>query len=102
IYARGERVDDERFIGARKLHDAEQGIVGGLAQELCVDGNDRMLGEPLASSGEFRSGRNQIHVNRSLAESAFMSRVLRRIQALHFEEVRVASRCDKATSVLIS
>ena len=80
VDALGQRVDHDRFLGARHLHDAEQGIVGCLAQEFRIDGDDRVPGEAGANRREFRSGGNQIHeqsitlqTGRS-AESADMSR----------------------------
>ena len=57
----GQRIDHDRFLGARHLHDAEQGIISRLAQEFRIDGNDRVPGEAGANRGEFRSGGNQIH-----------------------------------------
>ena len=56
-----QRVDHDGFLRARHLHDAEQGIVSRLPQELGVDGDDLVLGEPGAGGGEVGSGGNQIH-----------------------------------------
>ena len=61
VDALGQRVDHDRFLGARHLHDAEQGIIGRLAQEFGIDGDDRVPGEAGANGCEFRSGGNQIH-----------------------------------------
>ena len=55
VDAVGQRVDHDSLVRARHLHHAEQGIIGGLAQELGVDGDDRMLGEARASLREFGS-----------------------------------------------
>ena len=57
----GQRIDHDRFVCARHLHHAEQGIIGGLAQEFGVDGDDRVLGETGANGREVRGGGNQIH-----------------------------------------
>jgi hypothetical protein len=54
VDALGQRVDHDRFLRARHLHHAEQGIVGRLAQEFGVDGDDRVFGEAGAGGGEFR------------------------------------------------
>ena len=54
IDALGERIDHDRFVGARHLHHAEQGIIGGFPQELGVDGDDRVPGEAVAGGREFR------------------------------------------------
>ena len=93
VDARRQRVDHDRFLRARHLHDAKQRIIGGLSQEFGIDGDDRVFREPGANRGEFRGGGNQIHersitlLRRRSAESADMSRVLRRIRALHFRNV---------------
>ena len=72
VDALGQRIDHDRFLGARHLHDAEQGIIGRLAQEFGIDGDDRVLGEAGANSGEFRGGGNQIHERSiTLLETAF-------------------------------
>ena len=52
---------DELPSALAHLHDAEQGMVGRLPQELGVDGDDLVLGEPGAGGGEVGSGGNQIH-----------------------------------------
>ncbi len=95
IDAVGQRIDDDRFLRARHLHHAKQRIIGRLAQEFGVDGNDRVFGETAANGGEFRIGSDQIHERsmtlrkRRSAERADMSRVLRRIRALHLRRRRV-------------
>ena len=61
VDALGQRIDHDRFLRARHLHDAEQRIIGRLTQEFGIDGDDRVLGEAGANGGEFRSGGNQIH-----------------------------------------
>ena len=43
VDAGGERVDHDGFVGRGHLRDAQQRIVGGLAQELGVDGDERVL-----------------------------------------------------------
>ena len=53
VEARRQGVDDDGFIGAGDLRDAEQRIVGRLAQELGVDRDERMRGKP-------RAGRQQV------------------------------------------
>ena len=40
IDARRERIDDHRLVRARHLRDAEQRVIGGLAQEFGVDGDE--------------------------------------------------------------
>ena len=61
VDARGQRVDHDRFVGARHLHDAEQGIVGRLAQEFGVDGDDRVL-----ASRAQAAARSEVVVIRSM------------------------------------
>ena len=61
VDALGQGVDDDRFLGARHLHDAEQGIIGRLAQEFRIDRDYRVLGEARGNGCEFRGGGNQIH-----------------------------------------
>ena len=61
VDAGGQRVDHDGLVGARHLHHAEQGVVGRLPQELGVDGDDRVFGEPGAGGGEVGGGGNQIH-----------------------------------------
>ena len=53
IDAGRERVDHHGLVGARHLRDAEQRIVGGLAQELGVDGDEGVARQPLAGGGQF-------------------------------------------------
>ena len=91
VDARRQRVDDDRFLGAGHLHHAQQRVVGGLAQELGIDGDDGVLGQSAAGSREVSGGGNQIHerpmtlgISRS-AESAVMSRGSKRIRALHWD-----------------
>ena len=57
----GQGVDHHRFLGARHLHDAEQGVIRGLAQELRIDCYDRVFREAGTDGGEFRGGGNQMH-----------------------------------------
>ena len=109
IDALGQRVDHDRFVRACHLNDAEQGIIGRLAQELGIDGNNPVLGEAVADGCEFRSCGNQIHERsitlprRRSAESADMSRVLRRIRALKLrstvDSVACASQCRRKREI---
>src|ERR1700729_2548347 len=52
---------NDGFLRACQLHDAEQRIVGGLAQELGVDGDDGVPFQARTDSREFRSGSDEIH-----------------------------------------
>ena len=61
VDAGGQRIDHDGLLGARHLHDAEQGIVGRLPQEFGIDGDDGVAGEAVAGGGQFRGGGNQIH-----------------------------------------
>ncbi len=61
VDAPGQRIDDDRFLRACHLHDAEQRVISRLPQKFGIDGDDRVPGEAGANSGEFRSGGNQIH-----------------------------------------
>ena len=56
-----ERIDHRGFFRARHLHHAQQRVIGGLAKEFSVDGDDPMFGEAITKGGEFRSSGNQIH-----------------------------------------
>ena len=48
IDARRQRVDHDGLVGGGHLRHAQQRIIGGFAQELGVDGDERMRGHPLA------------------------------------------------------
>ena len=48
-----KRVDHHGFLRARQLRDAEQRVVGGFAQELGVDRDERVLGKALTGGGQF-------------------------------------------------
>jgi hypothetical protein len=61
VDALGQRVDDDGFLRARQLDDAEQRIVGRLPQELGIDGDDGMGGETLAGCLEIGGRGNQVH-----------------------------------------
>ena len=61
VEALGERVDDDRLVGARYLGDAQQRIVGGLAQELGVDGDEGMARHLRTGAREFRGGGDRLH-----------------------------------------
>ena len=50
IDAGRERIDHHGLVGARHLRDAEQRIVGGLAQEFGVDGDEGMARQALRSA----------------------------------------------------
>src|SRR3974390_896248 len=59
-----ERVDDHRFVLARHLGNAEQGVVGTLAQELGVYGDVVLARHALADGAQFPGRRNRHHVGR--------------------------------------
>ncbi len=61
VDAFGEGVDHDGLLGARHLHHAEQGVVGGLAQEFGVHRDGGMFGEAVADGGKLGRGRNQVH-----------------------------------------
>jgi hypothetical protein len=62
IDPRRERVDHHRFVRTRKLRDAELRVIGRLAQEFGVDGDERMRSETFAGLDEILGGCDQIHV----------------------------------------
>ena len=49
-----QRVDHHGFVGRGHLRHAKQRVIGGLAQEFGVDGDEGMGGHPLARGGKFR------------------------------------------------
>ncbi len=53
VDAFGQGIDHDSFLRARHLDDAEQRVIGRLAQKLGVDGDDGVLGESVADGGEF-------------------------------------------------
>jgi hypothetical protein len=57
-----ERVDDHGFVAARQLRHAEQRIVGSLAKEFGVDGDEGVARQSFAGRGQFLSRGDQIHV----------------------------------------
>ena len=61
VDAVGERIDDDSLVGAGHLNNAEQGVIGGLAQEFGIDGDDPVFGQAVTGGGELVSGRNQVH-----------------------------------------
>ncbi len=61
IDAGRQRVDHDRFVGRRHLRDAQQRIVGRLAQEFGVDGDERMGGHAPASGGKLGRRRDRDH-----------------------------------------
>jgi hypothetical protein len=57
-----ERIDEHaRPVRPRHLDEAEFRIVGGLAHELRIDGDEGMRGETVAGLGEGVRGRDQVH-----------------------------------------
>jgi hypothetical protein len=60
VDALGQRIDDDGFVGACHLHDAEQRVIGRLPQEFGIDGDDGEFGEPAANVREFRGRRDQL------------------------------------------
>src|SRR3954453_22282381 len=61
LNAWGQRIDHDRFLGARHLNYAEQGIVGRLAQEFGIDGYEGVRWEAAKSRCQVRSVGDQIH-----------------------------------------
>ncbi len=61
IDAGRQRVDDDGLVGRGHLRHAQQRVVGGLAQELGVDGDEGMGGHPLARGGKLRRRRDRVH-----------------------------------------
>ena len=57
----GQRVDDDGFLGRGHLRDAQQRVIGRLAQELGIDRDERMLRHPRANRREVIGGGDQIH-----------------------------------------
>ena len=62
VDAFGQRVDNDRFLRARHLHDAKQGVVGRFPQELGIYRDDGVFCEPGAGRRQLGSGSDQIHV----------------------------------------
>ena len=60
----GQRVDHHRLVRARHLRDAEQRVIGGLAQELGVDGDEGVARHMGADLDEFRGGGDHVHCSR--------------------------------------
>ena len=61
IDALGQRIDHHGLVGARHLGDAELRVIGGLAQEFGVDGDERILGQARTGFGEFLGGGDRLH-----------------------------------------
>jgi hypothetical protein len=61
IDALGQRVDDDRLIGARHLCDAEPWIIRALAQKLGVYGHEGMVRHARTGVREAGGGRNRLH-----------------------------------------
>ena len=70
VDARRQRVDHDGFVGAGHLGDAEQRIVGGLAQELGVDGHEGIARQPLAGVGQVLGRGNEFHQRLSIGVGA--------------------------------
>ena len=61
IDAGRQRVDHDGLVGRGHLRHAEQRVVGGLAQELGIDGDERMPRHARANLGQFLGGGDQVH-----------------------------------------
>ena len=61
IHALGERVDDDRLIGAGHLRHAEPGIISALAQKLGVYGDEGVARHARTRVGKVCGGRNRLH-----------------------------------------
>ena len=57
----GQRVDDDSLFGGGHLRDAQQRVIGGLAQEFGIDRDERMLRHPPANRREGIRRGDQIH-----------------------------------------
>ena len=58
---RRQRVDHQGLVGRGHLRHAQQRVIGGFAQKLGVDGDERMSGHPCACGGEFGRRRDGLH-----------------------------------------
>ena len=56
-----ERVDEHALVRRRHLDEAELRVIGRLAHELRVDGDERMRGEARAGGGEGRGRGDEVH-----------------------------------------
>ncbi len=61
VHALGQRIDDERFVRACHLRDAELRIVGALAQEFGVDRHEWMLRHASAGVREILGRHDRLH-----------------------------------------
>ena len=61
VDARRQRVDHHRLVGRGHLRDAEQRVIGGLAQEFGVDGDEGVGGHPPAHGGKLGRCRDRMH-----------------------------------------
>ena len=61
IDAGRQRVDHDGLVGLGHLRHAEQRVIGGLAQELGVDGDEGMARHALAGRGQFLGGGDRLH-----------------------------------------
>ena len=61
VDARRQRVDHHRLVARRQLRHAEQRVVGGLAEELGVDGDEGVLRQPFTGGGQFLRRGDQFH-----------------------------------------
>src|SRR5262249_44704320 len=67
-------IDDDGFIRACNLHDAEQRVIGRLPEEFGIDGDDAVFGEPAADVCELGSRRNQMIHAQSMTFPALPTR----------------------------
>ena len=61
VDAGGDGVDHHCFIRAGDLDDAEDGVIGRLAQEFGIDGNEGITGEAGAGGRQFFGCRDRLH-----------------------------------------
>src|SRR5207248_9541971 len=61
VDALGQGVDYDRFIRARHLHHAQQGVIGCLTQKFGINSDDAMRAKAFASGGELASCGDQVH-----------------------------------------
>lgn len=65
VEAVGQRVDHHGLVGRGHLDQAELRVIGRLAQELGVDGDEGMRGEAGAGGGQLVGRVDQVHDGRS-------------------------------------
>ena len=61
VDARRQRIDHHGLVARRQLRHAEQRVVGGLAEELGVDGDEGVARQPFAGGGQFLRRGDQVH-----------------------------------------